>query len=82
MLAFAFWFKTKKNRTPADVITIHEDLCGNYHYHIAINDYPLCGAKPTMRRKFNLKVWGWVSPHIGERYCKECERLAIEKNIL
>lgn len=48
---------------------------------IAVDDIPLCGNTSTMRRKLRLESWGMVT-HIGERYCKECERLAIERNIL
>ena len=59
-------------------ISIHENISGNYFYHIAINDIPLCGDKRTMRRELRLESWGMKSSHIGERYCKECERLYEE----
>ena len=48
---------------------------------ISINDIPLCGEKNTMRREIKLASWGFVSSHIGERYCKKCERLWIKGGI-
>lgn len=74
------WWPRKFKKNKKD-ISIHEDLIGNYHYHIAKNDVPLCGKKNTMRRQISLHSWGIVSPHIGERYCKECERIWIKGEI-
>jgi hypothetical protein len=70
-----FFKKEKKKRD----ISIHEDISGNYHYHIAIDNIPLCGKKNTMRREMALSSWGIKSPHIGERYCAECERRWFEE---
>lgn len=76
------WFKKKSEViAPSEVITVHENVSGNYFYHIAVDDVPLCGRSSTMRRELRLESWGMVS-HIGERYCKECERLAVERRIL
>ncbi len=63
------------NNEKSSDISIHENLSGNYFYHIAINDKPLCGEKNTMRRRLSLESWGMKSSHIGERYCKKCEKL-------
>ncbi len=62
-------------------ISIHENISGNYFYHIAIDDIPLCEAKNTMRRRLSLSSWGMKSPHIGERYCQECDKLWKEIEI-
>lgn len=63
-------------------ISIHENISGNYFYHIAIDDTPLCGNKRTMRRELSLKSWGMESSHIGERYCKECSKLGKKKELI
>ena len=74
--------KWRKERFKKELdISIHENISGNYYYHIAINDIPLCGEKNTMRREIKLASWGFVSSHIGERYCKKCERLWIKGGI-
>jgi len=69
-------FKRKKEQK--EDISIHEGISGYYHYHIAINDIPLCGDKNTMRRGLPLASWG-IKSHIGETYCKECEELWMKK---
>jgi len=72
------FFSRKKKEPPKQDFSIHESLFGNWFYHIALNNVPLCGAKNTMRRQLSLKSWGMRSPHIGERYCKVCEKIWIE----
>lgn len=75
-----FW-KKKKKEEKKDDISIHENISGNYWYHIAINDIPLCGRKNTMRRNIQLSAWGFVT-HIHERYCKECGKLGKKKGLI
>lgn len=68
----------KKKKPKQQDISIHENISGNYFYHIAIDDVPLCGAKNTMRRGLPLSSWGMKSSHIGERYCEKCTELWTE----
>ena len=71
------WPWSKKKSSSKD-ISIHEDITGRYRYHIAINNTPLCGSDKTMRRDLDIASWG-IKRHIGERYCKKCEKLWIER---
>ena len=74
---FSNLFRKKKQD-----ISIHENLSGDYFYHIAVNDIPLCGDKKTMRREIGLESWGTVIPHRRKRYCEKCEQMWINKGKL
>jgi len=69
--------KKKQQNLPKRDISIHENLSGNFFYHIAKNDVPLCGKTNTMRRQIPLAAWR-VATHLNERYCKECEKIWIK----
>ena len=61
-------------------IVITEGVESTWYYHFSHKDSTvksLCG-KPTMQTNLSKDQWGFVSPHIGERYCKDCERLIKE----
>ncbi len=77
-----YFTKKPKEEEKKDDISIHENISGNYFYHIAVNDIPLCGDKRTMRREMKLESWGMKSSHIGERYCKECGKLGKKKGLI
>lgn len=57
---------------------IKEGIEGCWHYHIAKdNEYTsLCGKK-VMNTEIPFNRWGIGSPHIPERWCKECYSRAI-----
>jgi len=63
-------------------ITIREGVASVWHYHLAINDIPICGNKETMSTDLPLDTWGYKSDHIPESYCKECNRIAKEKHLV
>lgn len=77
MKFFSKIFRKIKKQNEKD-ISIHENLSGNFFYHIAINDIPLCGDKKTMRRQVSVASWGIVT-HLKERYCKKCEEIWIQR---
>lgn len=62
---------------------ITEEASGHWYYHISFADMftkPICGEKViTMWTNLPFNTWGLVT-HIGERYCKECEKLYNERN--
>jgi hypothetical protein len=58
-----------------DVFEMTEGVSGLHHYHISKTNkrtIALCGA-PTMPTNCNMDTWGY-SGHLGETYCKICER--------
>ena len=56
---------------------IRESIHGNFYYHIALDDNPLCSEEYTMITSIPIKAWGTVS-HLHERYCKKCDKLFKE----
>lgn len=57
-------------------LVIREGVSGVYFYHLARGDQPLCGATragPTMATSLPLNSWGQRT-HLGEKYCRECDR--------
>ena len=73
-------FFKKKVKEP--VLTIRESVASVWFYHLALDGKPICGTSDlTMPTNVNLDAWGWVSDHIGERYCSECTKRYREMNI-
>lgn len=59
---------------------ISEGVEGYYFYHISPDDSPtksLCG-KTVMPTQIPVSTWGFKG-HLNERYCAECEKLAMFK---
>ncbi len=57
---------------------ISEGVMGYFYYHISPNNTltkSLCG-KTVMPTQIPVNTWGIVG-HLNERYCKECEKLAL-----
>jgi hypothetical protein len=59
---------------------IVEHVLSMFHYHLR---YPgakaaICGAEGMMQTSIPLSTWGYVSGHIGEKYCKECAKSIVE----
>jgi hypothetical protein len=57
-----------------------ESILGNFSYHLR---YPgqkaaICGKEGLMQTSIPLSGWGYISGHIGEKYCKECAKGIIE----
>lgn len=71
------WPWKKKRFEPVPDISIHENLSGNFFYHIAKNDIPLCGDERTMRRQLSLASWG-IRTHLKEKYCEKCQEIWIK----
>jgi len=70
---FSFLKRKKKPEEPR--ITIRENVSSVWFYHFAFDGKPLCGTKDlTMPTNIRIEDWGYVSDHIGERYCKECTK--------
>jgi len=70
-------FKKKKVAPEIVEIVITEGVESTWHYHFSNSDNTtrsFCG-KQTMQTGLPLSSWGFVSSHIGESYCKECEKL-------
>ena len=62
-----------------DNLKITEGISGYWFYHFSHPETitkSLCG-KQTMRTAMPLSSWGAIG-HLRERYCKECEKLALE----
>lgn len=57
--------------------TLVEGIHGTWHYHLSDDGKTaLCGAQ-VMRSNAPEDTWGYVG-HLGERYCKDCERIRQE----
>ena len=60
---------------------IGENVQGTWYFHlyeISGKEFKaLCGKK-IMTTEMKLTQWNYVSKHIGERYCKQCEALAVK----
>jgi hypothetical protein len=59
-------------------LEVREGIAGLWHYHLSSGGKKgvLCGNDLTWPTSLSLDSWGLKSPHIGETYCKECDRLA------
>lgn len=66
-------------------LKIVEGVESVWFYHLSEtgdNGKPaLCGNDRMMCTGFPLDTWG-MKTHIGEKYCPECERLAVERKQL
>lgn len=61
---------------------VTEGVESTWYYHISEENSPtksLCG-KWVMRTNCRMDSWGFVSPHIGERYCAECRKLMTKES--
>ena len=57
---------------------IRESIHGNFFYHISLDKEVLCGKEITLVTLIPISAWGIVS-HLGEKYCKECEKIFNEE---
>lgn len=62
-------------------LRIVENAGGTWHYHL-MRDHDLtlpalCGQRFIMLCHVGPEAWGHVSEHIGERYCRRCQELAM-----
>jgi len=66
------------------VLKIVEGISSQWHYHLSMGgrEEVLCGEREVMQTSLPLNSWGFKSEHIGETYCKECERIAKEKGLM
>jgi hypothetical protein len=78
----------KSNTTPArakteDGLRLVEGVESVWNYHLAFGPATkaLCDPRRTMMScPAPLSTWGYRS-HIPSSYCRECERLAVERNL-
>lgn len=59
-------------------LTIRESIHGNFFYHIAEGNTPLCGNANTMITSVPLSCWG-IKTHLHEKYCMICDKIFKEK---
>ena len=62
--------------TMSEELTIWEGVAGYFYYHLSTGGRKdiLCGNTEVMTSGLPLDTWGMVT-HLGEKYCKECERI-------
>lgn len=63
-------------------ITVREGIESVWHYHLAIDNKTLCGNEHTIFTSLPIKTWGMKSDHLSETYCKKCDKIAKEKQLI